>query len=234
MPFLVLCLRDITFLSVLIFCSWPPVFRLGFLQSQIRDIRSKKKTWGTHPCVFPGVPSSLIGLFSSLQLSEFLGLFCMSFPELLTVPRGRKEESSTSSQKKESVYRDLEYLSLSSAFLWELFIGPSLATGMIPNQFNASSPWQPLGFGVSGISSGQKLRCCVNYSELISVPKLADPVLCRSPDVCLWVWRGRTQIRSLFSVLLHSYSSTICPCLPSDLISFNPWIRPTPFQQHWP
>lgn len=43
----------------------------------------------------------------------------MAFPERLIEPRGRKEESmsSTSSQKKESVYHELEYLSLSSAFL---------------------------------------------------------------------------------------------------------------------
>lgn len=128
------------------FCSWHQVFRLRFLQFQVRDIGGKKKTWRTHPLVFPGVLSSLIGLSSSLQLSEFLGLFCASFPELLIVPKGRKEErmSSTSSQKKESVHQNLKYLSVSSSFLWVLSIGPSLATGMIPNQFN-SSPWQPFG-----------------------------------------------------------------------------------------
>ena len=128
------------------FCSWHQVVSLHFLQFQVRDIGGKKKTWRTHPFVFPGVLSSLTGLSYSLQLSEFLGLFCVSFPELLIVPKGGKRKVCLVHLPRR---RNLFTMT------WNIcpFLLPSCECyPLVPawplewSQTNSSSPWQPFGY----------------------------------------------------------------------------------------
>lgn len=195
-------------------------FQVVFSSVPSKRHRRQKETWRTHPFVFPGVLSSLTDLSSSLQLSEFLGLFHVLFPELLIVPKGgKKKVYLVHLPRRRNLFTmtwnicpfllpSCECYPLVPA--WPLEWSQTNSTHLLhDNHLDIRRLWPGPILLLQARSSDFVL---VNYSEIISVPKLANPSLCRSPDVLsVNVERKNTDTVSVsflsFYIIIHLLSA---------------------------